>query len=518
MTSDEKPPSHRRHHAGEPGYWLHPSKGVHQLKTGQEHSEFFKAHPELFGDDLVAAFADGWVSIRRWAEEDKWALRLDEYEVVRGLLQRWAAKILAAHPEEGQTRLSIFGPSVDTVLPGTLCELAAVSCAAGQHQGLLEARPATGQEDRDRERESIGMNYYLAYGSNMNPVQMAQRCTSAEALGVASLPGYRFIINERGVANLRADTEAETPGVLWRISEEDERALDACEAHRKCVYDKCYRSVHTADGRSFGAVVYIDHRHQTLQCARSFYMERIIQGAEHHGLPERHVQMLRAWPSKEGFKTFNRVLSRIHAGVDVEPKVRQHRAEIVRRLRPRHDALILEALQYLRAQSMPGDFERGLESLILESAQELAEVLHDEYRQRLTARYGELSRLNAQVEDLLGENRYLEVIRCADMSGEIAAQGIIVTSEADRPHADDDRFILTPHAPAIAAAWEAVADGWHEALPVAWEFLPVYIDAVAGLGEDGDVSNAVLDGLEKLRHAVRKALVGEALARAMDLE
>jgi hypothetical protein len=72
--------------------------------------------------------------------------------------------------------------------------------------------------------------------------------------------------------------------------------------------------------------------------------------------------------------------------------------------------------------------------------------------------------------------------------------------------------------PAIAAAWEAVVEGWREPLPVAWEFLPEYIDAAAELGKDGDVSNAVLDGLEKLRHAVRKTLCREDLSRAMDLE
>ena len=43
---------------------------------------------------------------------------------------------------------------------------------------------------------------YFAYGSNMDADQMGRRCSAAAIIGTASLEGYRFIINSRGVATV----------------------------------------------------------------------------------------------------------------------------------------------------------------------------------------------------------------------------------------------------------------------------------------------------------------------------
>jgi hypothetical protein len=517
MASDKDSTEVYRHPASEPGYWLHPTKGIHQLAAGEEHGEFYKEHPEVFGIEWAIVFSDGWVLVRRLEQEGKWLLHFERFPRVRGILHLWAKDIIAADPEERRIGLMIFAPPDEVELPGSMGELAAVWCTAEQIREALADTPVEEQAGSEP-GISDAMRLYFAYGSNMCPEQMAQRCPGAEALGLVTLAGHRFIINERGVATLRPDPQAETPGMLWRISKDDVDTLDACEAHRKYVYDKCYRSLRMLDGHSVGALLYIDHRHQTVGWCRSKYMARIVHAAEQHGLPERHVNMLRAWPLRKDLKNFNLFLNLIQAGVDGTPRIRQHRAEIVKRLELQRDALILETTGWLAPHPEPGEFELALKGAILERAHEFAETLHDAHRQRLAARFGDLSRLRAQVEDLLRDNRYLEVIRCADMAGEIAAHGIIVTAEEDRPHGQDVRFILTPDAPAIAAVWEAVAEGWLEPLPVAWEYMPVYIDAVAGVGENGDISNAVRDGLEKLRHAVRKALAGEALERMIDLQ
>lgn len=51
---------------------------------------------------------------------------------------------------------------------------------------------------------------YFAYGSNMDEAaQMAERCPGAEVIGLATLPGYRFVINQRGVATLPAGEQLE---------------------------------------------------------------------------------------------------------------------------------------------------------------------------------------------------------------------------------------------------------------------------------------------------------------------
>ena len=43
---------------------------------------------------------------------------------------------------------------------------------------------------------------YFAFGSNLSSTQMRSRCPGAAAVGLAFLPGYDFIINERGFANV----------------------------------------------------------------------------------------------------------------------------------------------------------------------------------------------------------------------------------------------------------------------------------------------------------------------------
>lgn len=60
------------------------------------------------------------------------------------------------------------------------------------------------------------MRCYFAYGSNMDVRQMGQRCPGATLLWTATLGGYRFIINRRGVATVivaaqRLRTRIETP-------------------------------------------------------------------------------------------------------------------------------------------------------------------------------------------------------------------------------------------------------------------------------------------------------------------
>ena len=40
--------------------------------------------------------------------------------------------------------------------------------------------------------------YYLAYGSNLHPLRLAERVPSARFMGLATLPGYRLAFHKRG--------------------------------------------------------------------------------------------------------------------------------------------------------------------------------------------------------------------------------------------------------------------------------------------------------------------------------
>ena len=74
---------------------------------------------------------------------------------------------------------------------------------------------------------------YLAYGSNMNKMQMRFRCPRARILGTGILKDYKLVFrgNARGcgVANVEKRKGSEVPVVLWEITKDCEAALDIYE-------------------------------------------------------------------------------------------------------------------------------------------------------------------------------------------------------------------------------------------------------------------------------------------------
>lgn len=136
------------------------------------------------------------------------------------------------------------------------------------------------------------MHSYFAYGSNLCVTQMAQRCPDAVDPRPAWLRDHDWLINERGVATLEPFEGSDVHGVLWQLSDHDLARLDSAEGV-PVRYRRDRMTVHTRQGTS-AAWVYIDHRVQAGP-PRPGYLERIICGALHHGLPERWVEFLRRW-------------------------------------------------------------------------------------------------------------------------------------------------------------------------------------------------------------------------------
>ena len=58
------------------------------------------------------------------------------------------------------------------------------------------------------------MTLHFAYGSNMSRVLMAARCRGAEAIGIAVLSGWRFVINPEGFGSI-----APRPGYISLVVE-----------------------------------------------------------------------------------------------------------------------------------------------------------------------------------------------------------------------------------------------------------------------------------------------------------
>ncbi|KAI1091575.1 hypothetical protein F5B19DRAFT_260129 [Rostrohypoxylon terebratum] len=179
----------------------------------------------------------------------------------------------------------------------------------------------------------------FAYGSNLSLTQMRCRCPSSQPIGLAHLPGWAWLINERGYANivrkrtprpalpsnpstlslrsstsviprhngsdggvkssdekeakeetLESPTEDERPrgvwGVVYRLHEEDEYILDICEGV-PWAYEKRYLHVnlfpHPNSGetdkmKTVRVLVYIDFQRVTPSEPRIEYVDRMNRG------------------------------------------------------------------------------------------------------------------------------------------------------------------------------------------------------------------------------------------------
>ena len=137
-----------------------------------------------------------------------------------------------------------------------------------------------------------GRHLYFAYGSNLCVGQMALRCPDASDPRPAVLSDHDWLINQRGVATVEPLAGTQVHGVLWRVSDDDLATLDGAEGV-PVRYRRDRLIVHTNDGPS-PAWVYIDHR-VTPGPPRPGYLPRIIDGAVHHGLPQRWIDFLRRW-------------------------------------------------------------------------------------------------------------------------------------------------------------------------------------------------------------------------------
>ena len=139
-----------------------------------------------------------------------------------------------------------------------------------------------------------GNKLYFAYGSNMDEEQMRHRCPDGATVGTARLPGYRFIINSRGVATVVPDGSSAVHGILWRITAECEASLDRYEGVEWGTYTKETLGVEAEDGQVIEALVYVAGDSEPGEGSDG-YMERIAAAAGRQGLPAAYIEELKSW-------------------------------------------------------------------------------------------------------------------------------------------------------------------------------------------------------------------------------
>ena len=128
---------------------------------------------------------------------------------------------------------------------------------------------------------------------------MAQRCPGATPLGKALLTGWRYLIYERGYANIVPDAAGEVWGGVWEVTEAHLRELDYFEGVAQGLYHSeiCEVAMDGSGGKSAAritCVVYVDSK---ANCAvpgvpKPDYQSRILAGAHDFALPASYIAFL----------------------------------------------------------------------------------------------------------------------------------------------------------------------------------------------------------------------------------
>jgi hypothetical protein len=145
------------------------------------------------------------------------------------------------------------------------------------------------------------MALYAAYGSNMDPRQMAERAPHSPMAGTGWLDGWRLTFGgadlgwEGALATVVEDGPSQVFTVLYDLTELDERTLDVWEGALG-VYDKIRVRIQTLDADKLAWLYVLNAFEGGLPSAR--YLGIMADAAEAAGAPDDYVRDLRTRPCR----------------------------------------------------------------------------------------------------------------------------------------------------------------------------------------------------------------------------
>jgi gamma-glutamylcyclotransferase (GGCT)/AIG2-like uncharacterized protein YtfP len=144
---------------------------------------------------------------------------------------------------------------------------------------------------------------YAAYGSNLDPRQMAHRCPHSPLRGTGWLTGWRITFGGEGWDGA-LPTLVEDPGsqifvALYDVTEADEASLDSWEGADQGLYRKVRVRVATLEGEQLAWVYVLDDFEGGTPSALTLGI--LADAAEAAGAPADYVAELRSRPCKSGW-------------------------------------------------------------------------------------------------------------------------------------------------------------------------------------------------------------------------
>jgi len=149
-------------------------------------------------------------------------------------------------------------------------------------------------EAKDGERQ-----LYFAYGSNLDPEQMKERCPDSKFVTLACFPNHRLVFNkpskkwEAKVADIVFRPGEVVWGVVYRVSDTDIESLDRFEVtHLANGYVRQKVVVCTEDSLELSAWTYFVKIKEDEGRPSKRYLSTILKGARHYCLPADYLNFL----------------------------------------------------------------------------------------------------------------------------------------------------------------------------------------------------------------------------------
>jgi gamma-glutamylcyclotransferase (GGCT)/AIG2-like uncharacterized protein YtfP len=143
---------------------------------------------------------------------------------------------------------------------------------------------------------------YAAYGSNMDPEQMLERCPHSPAAGTGWLNGWRLSFGgeelgwDGALAMVVPDAASQVFVALYDLSPHDHELLDYWESADTGLYNKIKLRVSTLEADVLAWVYVLDGYEGGLPSAR--YLGLIAEAAQAAGAPDEYVAELRSRPCR----------------------------------------------------------------------------------------------------------------------------------------------------------------------------------------------------------------------------
>lgn len=143
---------------------------------------------------------------------------------------------------------------------------------------------------------------YAAYGSNMDPEQMLQRCPHSPAAGTGWLNGWRLTFGaedhgwDGALPTIVPDPAGQVFVALFDVSPHDLAALDSWEGLDTGLYNRIRVRVSTLDGDVLATAYILDGYEGGLPSARMIGL--MADAAEAAGAPADYVNELRDRPCR----------------------------------------------------------------------------------------------------------------------------------------------------------------------------------------------------------------------------